>query len=340
MLTLTLTLPLLALLEGQPRELVTPVSPAPIIGGAPAEGEFPTVVAIVAPDADPGKQTLCSGALLDGQTVLTAAHCLLATSSSEDLEVILGDTSKTGDATLRRAVASFELHPQYRPELPPEQQELDFGLLTLREPLTGVAPIRPITSQREWDQLMTVGAQLTAVGFGARVLVEDGQPPPEQYGLKHHVNVPLQQLTPSGHVFVAGDTGRDVLRRLGRSALDPGCRRYLETRRRRGQQRRLRRRLLAVRDGQQRLTVGPRGHGARPAPRGLRGTRGRRVHRHRIAASRVFVLPRHLAGAGARRVVVGAFHRQRVSTTTRRGVRPEASSMRAARRRGFCSGAR
>ena len=57
---------------------------------------------------------LCSGTLIDGTTVITAAHCCLGYNAT-DIKVVINDHN-FGRISANVRVASVETHPKFRPK--------------------------------------------------------------------------------------------------------------------------------------------------------------------------------------------------------------------------------
>ena len=171
--------------------------PTPIFGGAIVEpGAWPNVVAITLPGQ------LCTGTLVSDRVVLTAAHCLENGEPPALFGVRLVDDINVPGAALE--VERVGVHPMYCGSDPVvcKVDVWDFGYLLLREPVPGVAPARPLVTQDEWDEAMTVGAPVTLVGYGYN---EKMLP-----GIKREVEAPIVKFSASGLEFQAGGMGLDT----------------------------------------------------------------------------------------------------------------------------------
>ncbi len=187
---------LVALLGSLP--LTTPAEePTPIYGGTTVEpGTWPNVAAIILPGL------LCTGTLVNERVVLTAAHCLEGGHVPAQFQVRLADDIYAPGKTY--TVERTGMHPKYCGSDPKvcKVDVWDFGYLLLNEPVVGISPARPLTTQDAWDEAMTVGAPVTLVGYG-----ESEKPLP---GLKRVVDAPIVKFSPSGLEFQAGGEGLDT----------------------------------------------------------------------------------------------------------------------------------
>lgn len=169
--------------------------PAPILGGDVVEpGAWPEIVALTY------GLRICTGTLVSERVVLTAAHCILSAGSTP-ITVRFGDdvTVPGGRAVaVERAVP----HPDYFPNFKVRRWDVwDYGYLLLAEPVTDIAPARPLRVQDEWDEAMTIGGTVTLVGYG---LTETGLT-----HIKREVDVPIVEFSPTGLEFTAGGDGMD-----------------------------------------------------------------------------------------------------------------------------------
>lgn len=148
--------------------LVQPVgagrTPDPrIIGGEPTGvGEYPFMVALLLEPrggTDFDKQ-YCGASLIASRWVLTAAHCVDFVESAADLSVVAARTNLDSNQGVRRAVKAFYIHPDFDPNL----LSPDVALIELKQPITGVTPIRLAGASD--DRLEAAGTPLTVIGWG------------------------------------------------------------------------------------------------------------------------------------------------------------------------------
>merc|ERR1719323_118151 len=143
-----------------------------VIGGKPATpGQFPWAVSLRKKIS--GKyQHLCAGSLLTSRHVVTAAHCLHKTSSS-DWSLVAGefrpDQLDSGEQTLQ--VSQIKRHPQYKHPF----KQFDIALLKLSEDVVWsdlIAPVCLPSNDQETKQLDAVIS-----GWGNDAPISDGGKP-------------------------------------------------------------------------------------------------------------------------------------------------------------------
>ena len=131
------------------------VSPLIVGGTAVPNGKYPFMAYVKLyrngkPDAS------CGGSLIDQDSVLTAAHCLLNTTGAV---VVVGrtDLQKKNRGQEIGASRPF-IHPRYN------GSGYDAGVLKLRRPVKGIKPIKLATTKQ--NNLETPGRKLTVTGWG------------------------------------------------------------------------------------------------------------------------------------------------------------------------------
>lgn len=175
---------------------------AAIVYGQPAEGRWPSVVAIYA-RAEPGaaRRELCTGTLVAPRVILTAGHCLAGAPDLGDISVHFGDVAGGPSAT----VVDWGVHPL-------ASEAHDFAYLVIAEDVVGAEPVPILSEQAEWDAAVQVGAPVIAVGFGAtRNLRDDGDSyAADEVGHKRDVELEVLAGSADGRELVLGHPPRDV----------------------------------------------------------------------------------------------------------------------------------
>lgn len=189
----------------------TSAPPVPIVGGeAVSTYGWPNVVAVLS--VDPKDATLghlCSGTLIAPHIVLTAAHCLAPGTEIEEIAVYFGTSlSPHQQATALR----YALHPDACVE-DCKPDAYDFAFIEIAEDVQGVEIVPLLTTQDEWDATMAVDAAVTVVGFGAVRDDEADDAAPlmtSERGHKREVVTVIEDFSPSGREFIAGEPGKDT----------------------------------------------------------------------------------------------------------------------------------
>jgi secreted trypsin-like serine protease len=141
--------------EQTPYASVSLKSPMIVGGTAVPNGKYPFMAYVklhrnAKPDAS------CGGSLIDQDSVLTAAHCLLNTTGAV---VVVGrtDLRKKNQGQEIGASRPF-IHPRYL------GSGYDAGVLKLRRAVKGIKPIKLATAKQ--NNLETPGHKLTVAGWG------------------------------------------------------------------------------------------------------------------------------------------------------------------------------
>jgi secreted trypsin-like serine protease len=133
-----------------------------IVGGTPVpDGKYPFMAALDIRFRD-GSGASCDGTLIDPNSVLTAAHCLVQPqTSASGVRVEVGGTAKSQPQFQLRAATTATIHPSYAPS---RTQSYDAAVLKLDSPVTGIKPINLATAKQ--NTLETPGRLLTVAGWG------------------------------------------------------------------------------------------------------------------------------------------------------------------------------
>jgi secreted trypsin-like serine protease len=131
------------------------VSPM-IVGGTPApNGKYP-FVAYVELYRNGKPYAICAGSLIDQDSVLTAAHCLI---NATGAVVVVGRSDLRNKNQGQEIEASRPfIHPRFN------GSGYDAGVLKLSRPVKGIKPIELATAKQ--NNLETPGRKLTLAGWG------------------------------------------------------------------------------------------------------------------------------------------------------------------------------
>jgi secreted trypsin-like serine protease len=139
-----------------------------IVGGTPvADGKYPFMAFLRISGAD-GKTYNCGGSLIDPDSVLTAAHCIVEVNAQKVVLAVGRTVISQNQGQLRLATTAF-IHPRYNPK---SSNAYDAAVLKLNRGVTGIKPIKPATGSQ--NDLETPGRLLTVSGWG--VTSEGGNP--------------------------------------------------------------------------------------------------------------------------------------------------------------------
>jgi secreted trypsin-like serine protease len=141
------------------------VSPLIVGGTEVPDGKYPFVAYV---EAYKGKRVLsCTGSLIDQDSVLTAAHCLINTTGAK---VIVGRTDLKNKNRGQEIGASRPfIHPRYN------GNGYDAGVLKLRRAVKGIKPIKLATENQ--NNLEKSGRKATVAGWGSMTAQPWCRPP-------------------------------------------------------------------------------------------------------------------------------------------------------------------
>src|SRR5215203_6030588 len=139
-----------------------------IVGGTPvADGKYPFIAYLEIVGAD-GKLYHCGGTLIDPDSVLTAAHCIVLT-NAQKVTLAVGRTVISQNQGQVRFATTAKIHPNYNPK---SSNAYDAAVLKLNRAVTGIKLIRLSTAKQ--NTLETPTRLLTVAGWG--VTSEGGRP--------------------------------------------------------------------------------------------------------------------------------------------------------------------
>src|SRR5919112_3080857 len=145
--------------EQAPYVSVSPKSPMIVGGTAVPNGKYPFMAALL-DKRRPGEafdEQFCGGTLIDKDSVLTAAHCLV-NPKPDKLQVVVGRTVLNQHRGQLRSVSGRFIHPRYN------GNGYDAAVLKLRRPVMGIKPIKLATAKQ--NNLEKPAHILTTAGWG------------------------------------------------------------------------------------------------------------------------------------------------------------------------------
>src|SRR5215207_290797 len=145
--------------EQTPYASVSPKSPLIVGGTAVPNGKYPFMAALLDKrrPGDAFDEQFCGGTLIDKDSVLTAAHCLV-NPKPDKLQVVLGRTALNQHRGQLRSVSGRFIHPRYN------GNGYDAAVLKLSLPVKSIKPIKLATAKQ--NNLEKPGHILTAAGWG------------------------------------------------------------------------------------------------------------------------------------------------------------------------------
>ena len=177
--------------EAAPREAVAneqppyaSVSPRIVGGTAVPNGKYPFMAALL-DKRRPGEafdEQFCGGTLIDKDSVLTAAHCLV-NPKPDKLQVVVGRTALDQNRGQLRSVSRRFIHPRYNGN----GYGYDAAILKLSRPVKGIKPIKLATAKQ--NNLEKPGHILTTAGWG--VVKQRPGPLDVRTFRMHEVSVPV-----------------------------------------------------------------------------------------------------------------------------------------------------
>src|SRR5918992_1453540 len=145
--------------EQTPYASVSPKSPMTVGGTAVPNGKYPFMAALLdkRKPGDAFDELFCGGTLIDKDSVLTAAHCLV-NPKPDKLQVVVGRTALNQNRGQLRSVSRRFILPRYK------GKGYDAAVLKLSRPVKGIKPIKLATAKQ--NNLEKPGHILRAAGWG------------------------------------------------------------------------------------------------------------------------------------------------------------------------------
>jgi secreted trypsin-like serine protease len=159
------------------------VSPMIVGGTAVPNGKYPFMAALLDTRraGDAFDELFCGGTLIDKDSVLTAAHCLV-NPKPDKLQVVVGRTALNKNRGQLRSVSRRFIHPRYN-----GSGGYDAAILKLRRPVKSIKPIKLATAKQ--NNLEKPGHILTTAGWG--VVKQRPGPFDVRTFRMHEVSVPV-----------------------------------------------------------------------------------------------------------------------------------------------------
>jgi len=135
------------------------VSPLIVGGTVVPNGKYPFMAALLDKrrPGDAFDELFCGGTLIDKDSILTAAHCLV-NPKPDKLQVVVGRTALNQNRGQLRSVSHRFIHPRYK------GNGYDAAILKLSRPVKSIKPIKLATAKQ--NNLEKPGHILTTAGWG------------------------------------------------------------------------------------------------------------------------------------------------------------------------------
>lgn len=124
------------------------VSPLIVGGTAVPNGKYPFMAALLdkSRPGDAFDELFCGGTLIDKDSVLTAAHCLV-NPKPDKLQVVVGRTTLNQNRGQLRSVSHRFIHPRYNGN----GYGYDAAILKLSRPVKSIKPIKLATAKQSGE---------------------------------------------------------------------------------------------------------------------------------------------------------------------------------------------
>jgi secreted trypsin-like serine protease len=135
-----------------------------IVGGTEvSDGKYPFIALMnIQVKSDGTFWNSCGASLIDQDSVLTAAHCLVGVfdPKKHKLQVYVGRTVRSSNQGQVRDWKSISIHPNYNPQ----NSAYDAAVINLGRAVMGITPINLATSTQ--NNLESPGSKATVAGWG------------------------------------------------------------------------------------------------------------------------------------------------------------------------------
>ena len=159
-----------------------PVSPKIVNGTLVPEGKYPFMAFLYYTYPD-GRHGWCGGSLIDKDSVLTAAHCVLGYPKNVKLQVFVGRTALSSNKGQVRSPKATWYHVGYN-----SNKANDAAVINLSRAVSGIKPIELATSSQ--NNLESPGRKATVAGWGSTFPnAPSGHDPPFKVDRMRHTQV-------------------------------------------------------------------------------------------------------------------------------------------------------
>ena len=143
--------------DKQPSASVSPL----IVGGTEvSDGKYPFMAMLDFRSPKGEFLGFCGASLIDQDSVLTAAHCLVGLPKKFELRVVVGRTVRSSNQGQVRDPKNGYVHPGYNPK----NLANDAAVINLSRAVSGITPIQLATSMQ--NNLESPGSKATVAGWG------------------------------------------------------------------------------------------------------------------------------------------------------------------------------
>jgi secreted trypsin-like serine protease len=169
--------------DKQPSASVSPM----IVGGTEvSDGKYPFMAMLDFRSPKGEFLGFCAASLIDQDSVLTAAHCLVGLPKKFELRVVVGRTVRSSTQGQVRDPKNGYVHPGYNPK----NMANDAAVINLRRAVSGITPIKLATPTQ--NNLESPGRTATIAGWGNTFANPPDPPgPPNSPDRMNEVQVPI-----------------------------------------------------------------------------------------------------------------------------------------------------